>query len=361
MSGRPDVRLLLAVDSAVWGGAEACVGHLLTELPERFRCSVLATAPVPDRLAELARRRGELHVVTPVRGKTHVAGLREVAQVLAHVRPDLVHVNQSEPANNRHVLGLALARRVPTVVALHLWSPLLGGLQDRLLKRAYRGARGVLTVSAELEHALVHQVGVDPARLRVVPNGVVPLPPAVGSGGGPLRIGGLGRLVHHKGFDVLVDAARRLVEQGEDVEVVVAGDGTARQALERQAAGLPVRFVGAVPDGGAFLSQLDLFVLPSRAEGLPLALLEAMSAGLPSVVTDVGDVAKAVSDTALVVPPGDLEALTGALSTLVRDPSRRAALGAAARELALREHTAAAMAAATAQAYDAALGRPCVS
>lgn len=356
MSSDQPVRLLLAVDSDVWGGAEACVGHLLTELPERFACTLLATTPVPERLAELARSRGALVLVPQVRGKTNVRDLLEVSRAMAQVRPDLVHVNQSAPTNNRHVLGLALARRLPTVVALHLWSPLQGGLQDVLLRRAYRRAAQVLTVSAELEAKLVDQLGVEPSRLRVVHNGVAPLPRAAGSGlPGTVRLGALGRLVHHKGFDVLVEAVRALLATGRQVELVVAGDGPERDALQRQAAGLPVRLVGPVSDGAAFLRDLDAFVLPSRAEGLPLALLEAMTAGLPAVVTDVGDVAAAVRGTAIVVPPDDVAALTAGLSALLDDPSRRAILGAAARELALREHTAVAMASATAGAYDDAL------
>jgi glycosyltransferase involved in cell wall biosynthesis len=96
-----------------------------------------------------------------------------------------------------------------------------------------------------------------------------------------------------------------------------------------------VSFRGFVGDVPGFLRELDLFCLPSRREALPLALLEAMAAGLPCVATDVGDVRTAVADAALLVPPDDERALTEALDGLLRDPVRRACLGRRARHRAV--------------------------
>jgi glycosyltransferase involved in cell wall biosynthesis len=98
---------------------------------------------------------------------------------------------------------------------------------------------------------------------------------------------------------------------------------------------LPVEFRGFVRDVPAFLRELDLFCLPSRREALPLALLEAMAAGLPCVATDVGDIRAAVGDAVLLVPPEDDRALAAALDSLLGDPERRVALGRRARQRAV--------------------------
>ena len=104
-----------------------------------------------------------------------------------------------------------------------------------------------------------------------------------------------------------------------------------------------------------FLAGLDVFCLPSRAEGLPLALLEAMMAGLPCLTTAVGGVPAAVGDAALVVPPGDVDALTKALRRLLGDSRLRAELAGRARALAVRDFDVARMVAATVAVYDEAL------
>ncbi len=106
--------------------------------------------------------------------------------------------------------------------------------------------------------------------------------PAVAPRDGPLRVGGVGRLTAQKGFDVLIEAVRRLAGEGMAVEAVIAGDGPDRAALAAAADGLPVELPGFVDDVPAFHRELAAFCLPSRWEGLPFALLEAMRAAFPA-------------------------------------------------------------------------------
>ena len=120
-------------------------------------------------------------------------------------------------------------------------------------------------------------------------------------------------------------------------ELDVSGSGQDAERLRAAAAGLPVTFTGFVTDVRAFLAGLDVFCLSSRREALPLVLLEAMADGLPCVATDVGDVARAVGDDAVVVPPDDVPALAAGLRRLLVDPSARADLGARARRRAVRD------------------------
>jgi glycosyltransferase involved in cell wall biosynthesis len=143
-------------------------------------------------------------------------------------------------------------------------------------------------------------------------------------------------LEYWKGIDVLVDAAR-LVQS--PVRLEVFGVGSLRDELERKATGLDARFHGFVQDMREPLAGLDVLVQPSRADNLPLAILEAMAAALPVIGTRVGGIPELVLDgeTGLLVEPERPAELAEALDALAADPQRRAELGRKGRER-VREH-----------------------
>ena len=144
-----------------------------------------------------------------------------------------------------------------------------------------------------------------------------------------------GRLSPEKGVDVLVDAWAEARRRGCLGTLCLVGDGPERQALERRAVALGVRgatrFAGPTADVAPWLQAADVFVLPSRQEGLSVALLEAMAAGVPAVATEVGGTREAVGGTAVLVPPADPRALAEALCALLDEPGRARELGEAAR------------------------------
>jgi colanic acid/amylovoran biosynthesis glycosyltransferase len=152
----------------------------------------------------------------------------------------------------------------------------------------------------------------------------------------PPRIVAIGRLVPKKGLDVLVRAAACV-----DAQVEIVGDGPERARLEAMANGR-VRFTGALPHREALarLRGASAFVLPCRElpdgdrDGLPVALVEAMSAGVPVVTTPVGGIPELVRDgeTGLLVAPGDDAALAAAVQRVLDDPARLADHGRAATE-----------------------------
>jgi glycosyltransferase involved in cell wall biosynthesis len=143
-----------------------------------------------------------------------------------------------------------------------------------------------------------------------------------------------------KGYEFFVRAARRVADRMPEARFVAVGDidkdlGPPLRALVDQL-GLQDQFffVGSRPDVPEVLSSLDLFVLSSLSEGLPLVTLEAMAAGKPVVVTNTGGTSEVVQDsvTGFLVPPGDANALAARMCQLLENPVKAADMGAHARE-----------------------------
>jgi colanic acid/amylovoran biosynthesis glycosyltransferase len=172
-------------------------------------------------------------------------------------------------------------------------------------------------------------------RLHVIHCGVDPAEFEPATPANPARLLFVGRLAAVKGLPILIDAMRDLQSRLPNVELVVAGDGPDRTALEKQAAGLPVRFVGyqSQPQVRAMLAETGVFVLPSFAEGVPVVLMEAMAAGVPVVATRIAGIAELVVDGTggLLVSPGDRSALVDAVVRIVSDDALRRRLVEAGR------------------------------
>ena len=216
---------------------------------------------------------------------------------------------------------------------------LLPELWQRLRPLAYRRA-DVVTANTSGVLSALEPMG--PWEwLALLPN---PLPgapaPAVGSdGSNATGFISVARLVPQKGLDVLIAALPRLSGAAAEWPVTLVGDGPEREALEQQARDLGVsdrlRCLGFRSDPERFLAEAAVFVLPSRFEGMPNALLEAMAAGLAVIVTDASPGPLEVVEpgvSGLVVPSDDPAALAEAMQALVSDPERCRRMGAAARE-----------------------------
>lgn len=197
-----------------------------------------------------------------------------------------------------------------------------------------------------LEQAI--RAGVKPAHNTVIPNGIPPV--TIGSmdrstvrrrigveNGGALLLS-VGRLVFQKGHEYLVQAMPKVLEQFPGSTAVICGEGALRQDLEKLISRLDlngcVRLLGNQNDIGQFLAGADVFVLPSRWEGLPVALLEAMGAGLPVVATRVEGVDEVVENErqGILVPPEDPQALASALLQLIGNADLRRQMGEAGRQ-----------------------------
>lgn len=247
-----------------------------------------------------------------------LAGARRVLRAA-----EVVHA-QLWGANLYARIAAGLGPRRPAVVCAERRVETFRGGGRRALDRA--GASLVdawIANSDAVADFVTHAHRVERDAVAVIPNGLDATTFHAGTGDrapGPCRLGTVSRLVHQKGVDVAVDALGHLVAAGHDVELVVAGDGPDRAALEARAAGLPVRFVGPLASPAAVASHLrglDVFLLPSRYEGLPNALLEARATGLPAVATDAPGVAEAAGPGTTLVPVDDPGALAAAVAALI--------------------------------------------
>lgn len=167
--------------------------------------------------------------------------------------------------------------------------------------------------------------------VELPPEALVDVPPPTRTvGSGPWTVVGVGRLAQmYKGVDTLLDAVAHCRADGLDVRLVWAGDGHHRASLEDQARSLgiagAVKFVGEVAAGAGVRSVLDdgdLFVIPSRTEGLPRALIEAMARGLPCLGTSVGGIPELLPSEDLV-PPDEPEVLAHKIREVLFDVGRR--------------------------------------
>ncbi|HEY3777967.1 MAG TPA: glycosyltransferase [Rhizomicrobium sp.] len=199
---------------------------------------------------------------------------------------------------------------------------------------------GVL-VAAEHRRETLIQDGVRPDDIAAVPN-AVRLPPDAKSEfalrrGEPAHIGALGRLHPKKGFGMLVEALRLLAERGVLFRCTIAGEGPERGRLVAQVReyGLADRVFlpGWTDDVPAFLSAVDVFVLPSFQEDYPLAVLDAMASGVPIIASAIEGPKDFLREgtTGLFVPPGNASALADTLTELLASPALRESLGHAAR------------------------------
>lgn len=210
----------------------------------------------------------------------------------------------------------------------------------------FRGVDAVVLPSRGLEEIAARDWWVPPERRLLLPNGVdcgrfapgeAPrLRRDLGLRSDDLLVGTVGHLAGSKNVGLLVRALQRL--DRDDVHLLVVGDGPQRPDVLGLAEELGVAdrvvLAGAQPDVAPYLAAMDVFALGSRTEQMPIALLEAMAAGLPVAATDVGDVRRMLAgpNRSCVVPSGDVGAMTDALATLLADRELRHRIGAANRE-----------------------------
>ncbi|MEX0878322.1 MAG: glycosyltransferase [Thermoanaerobaculia bacterium] len=275
-----------------------------------------------------------------------------LATVLRRLRTDLVHTHLSSEVS-RQARGIVRVARLPWVWTIHNdHKPEGAELEDwRRAARIGAGAPSAITVVADWIAHDLRERGLDPpGGIQTTRGGVdigrfrVPLPrdpgwrQELGIPEEAVVMGAAGRLVEQKGYDLLLRATARVLGGGVPLHLVMAGAGPLREQLAEETGrlgiGSYVHWVGFQENVPRFLRQLDVFLLPSRFEGFPIAMVEALASGLPCIATPVGGVREMVGDDgALVVPPESEEALAEAMRQML-SPAIRASYAARGPEIA---------------------------
>lgn len=275
----------------------------------------------------------------PIRGFGNPTALRRAGAFVRWCRAHRIAVVQAADiyANAFALPAARLAGVSVRVGSRREVHPSRGRVLEALQRFGYSQADRVVA-NSEAGASRLRLEGVEERRIAVVRNGLDLAPFAIrASPRGRHRVVTVARFRPEKAHEVLLAAISRLRGDWPDVEVWLAGDGPREPALRALAHELKiadaVRFLGHRDDVPELLAQCDVFVLPSRIEAAPNAVLEAMASGLPVIASRVGGVPEAITHgvNGILVHPDDPDALAGALGSLFADPSSAERIGRAGR------------------------------
>lgn len=329
------------------GGAEKHVVDLLRTLPRDEFELALASSP-GGNLSGIAASRGVPWFRAPLLRARPDQGFRGIRSAIRAFQPHLIHAHGNRAMLNTILVDRRSAKRLIYThhgIALVQASPRRARVQTPVERLAAgRVARHITVSAADLETAASrHLVKLD--RAIVVHNGVEPVPAADGAAfreqlhlpGDALVVLCVARFQPVKDHANLLRAWPSVLAANPRARLLLVGRGREMESAAALAASLGVEasvtFAGGLDDVSPAYAAADLQVLPSRGEGLPYALLEGMSVGLPIVATRVGGVPECVEHdvTGLLVPPSNPQALAEALSLLLSDEPRRTLMSARAK------------------------------
>jgi starch synthase (maltosyl-transferring) len=341
---RPDrpIPVALVITDLDVGGAERALTALAVGLDRRRWMPTVICLDRPGKLADVLEQNGIPTFCLNAQPRHPLRMLSRLRRTLRTVNPAvaqsfLFHANVA----TKLVAASAVVRCV------------VGGIRVaerrtnahlRLDRWTQRLSTGAVCVSEGVRRFSVEFGGIDPERLIVIPNGIDPGPydsarPAERATFGihegvPLAIF-VGRLDPQKGVDILMAAAEIVRKQRPEASLMLVGDGPERSRWETRSAGWPgsIHLLGHRDDVPSLLAMADLLILPSRWEGMPNVVLEAMAARRAVIGTDIEGTNELIipGETGWLVPPDDSRSLANAWLDAIRDPARLQQFGLAGR------------------------------
>jgi len=357
------VKLLVLVNSTIWGGAEIFLWRLLRELATQGLPVVVVYPPRGgdfDRFRELPlvawqnealglpvgriRGLGSLAMMpTPRRGR--IVNLLE--RMKREHQCDTVLSQDPREQILTAMAGPDLGYRVVWIIHQRLYYPLHRALIDPKLRRAMHRTDLAFVISKATRRTLIlkgfPERKMQPLRVAIEP----PSGDGAWSTGRSRRIGVLTRLTYDKGVQDILEAVPSVLSEFPQAEFLIAGDGPYRRKLEALARKLgiapSVKFLGWVSDSWEFLSRISVLVHATfnPGESMPTCLLEASATGIPVVATRWNGIPEIVRDgeTGLLVPPHEVAALADAIKRLLRDERLAANLGSNGRKFVAQNFT----------------------
>jgi glycosyltransferase involved in cell wall biosynthesis len=335
------IRVVYLAHAFMVGGAEEMVLNLVRRLPDRFEplvCCIHEAGPIGEEIRRTGTPVAVLGLNPGLRRPWDIGGIRAY---LRETRPHIVHTFLLTASLYGRLA--AILERIPVVIGteVNIYERKRPHhvMAERLLMA---GTDRIVASAASVRDFYVRQVHAAPSKVEVIYNAVDfaqaratrsrrEMRAAIGVPAEAPTAGVIARLTEQKGHRFLLEAIARTPALA-DLHLVIVGGGELHDELVRDAAarGLAsrVHFLGPRRDLGDLLGAMDVFVMPSLWEGLPLSLVLAMAADVPVVATAVAGVPEVVEDgcTGLLVPAGDATALGNALARLVTDPALRGRL-----------------------------------
>ncbi|MHB1698776.1 MAG: glycosyltransferase [Acidobacteriaceae bacterium] len=358
------MRVLQLISSNGFYGAEGVV-VLLSSCLGKMGCDATiglfnASRPQQKDLLRAAKEGGVPVWDLPCSGRFDPIAVARLALYLHHSEIDVLHTH----GYKANLYGLLAARLAGCrlIATCHNWTNRNASLHryaalDKFLLHRFDSVIAVSDTVAEI----LNQEGFGDSRLRIIPNGIdtwkYRRAAAQPSAEQALVLGALSRLQTEKGIDVLVRALPRIRQQHPRLRCIIAGEGPEREKLLALAAELGVadqlHLPGFCADTAAFLATCTVVAHPSRMDGMPLAVLEAMAAARPIVASAVGSIPALLRDgeAGVLVPPDDSDALAEGILLLLENPGLRSRFAAAASARVAESFDASVMACAYFDAY----------
>jgi glycosyltransferase involved in cell wall biosynthesis len=342
------IKVLQLISTLSVGGAERLLLGLAERIDrERFDIHICALSVSRGNALQSAFE--NLNLPVYVVGARHFYDPQAFVSVLRYIRKnkiDIVHTHLTPADVTGRLAGTLLRRPVVSTLQNEPRDYDRQRWDQRLLQKitARFLSPELIAVSDRIQTLFVEEWKLPARRMQTIYNAVPmeaylaisPEPPIHADSQGPVIVN-IGRMSPQKAQHHLLNAAKHVLKHRPDVRFMLVGQGRLASELRDQAQALGISgqviFAGLQKDIPAVLAKSDIFVLSSLWEGLPLTAVEAMAAARPVVLTDVGGNRDLVEHgvQGLIVPPGDERALAEALLTLLKDKSRRHAMGRAAR------------------------------
>jgi len=351
-------RILYVITQGAWGGAQRYVFDLATKSSDDFEVALaVGEFDKPHDLQEKLLQFPNIkllnlkHLRRSISPWHDMMAVLELVSIYKNAEPDIVHLNSSKAG----VIG-SLAKvyysiffphhSIKIIYTVHGW--VFKEPSSKLIKEMYfwaekitaRWKKKIIVLSKEEEKIAVVDLGLKTEKLSLIPLGIDSikfldqsvavdfLSKKLNCNFGDIKIvGTIANLFHTKGLDVLVNAVNKIKEKAQGkVKFVIIGDGPEKENLvslikiynlENE-----ILLAGSITDASKYLPAFDLFILPSRKEGLPYTLLEAGQAQLPIIATEVGGVPSLIKDkvNGLLIKPEDPTALANALEYAIEHP-----------------------------------------